>query len=457
MGRDGCPRALDLRGVVGRDDRRAVASTVRHRARWSRWSAWLAGLPGPVRCCYEAGPTGFGLYRAAVAAGIDCQVIAPSKTPRPSGDRNKSDRRDTDLLLRQLMAGALTPVAVPSATFEAARDLARAREQVRVDLMRCRHRLSKLLLRHGRVWDRTAWTQGAPRVAGARRRFEHQNTELAFIDNLAACDGLTARKRGARRAALVGRDRPGVLAAGPPAARVPRDRHALGADHRARGRRLHPVPARGAARIVARAGALARAVRRVRSCTGRSPRPARSTPGGSSSRPPGITPARRGSAGRSTSARKGCPTTSCRSHARAQHRLYRIHKRMRERKQARQRDHRRVRARARLLPLGRRDRPIAQTDSPSPLGWGGAGPRSPLARAKLLWAALTRPRPFLDTRQPATQPGTWGSQPPHMRLTDVENFARRLPTRATRLTNPRTTAPRGTFNAAHLTDAPPYE
>ena len=90
---------------------------------------WLAGLPGPMRACYEAGPTGFGLYQAA-AAGIDSQVIAPSKTPRPSGDRNKSDRRDTDLLLRQLMAGALTPMAVPSATFEAARDLARAREQV---------------------------------------------------------------------------------------------------------------------------------------------------------------------------------------------------------------------------------------------------------------------------------------------------------------------------------------
>src|ERR1019366_8358007 len=109
MGRDGCPRALDLHRVVG----------------------WLVGLPGPVRACYEAGPTGFGLYRAAVAAGIDCQVIAPSKTPRPSGDLNKSDRRDTDLLLRQLMAGGLTPVTVPSATFEAARDLARAREQVR--------------------------------------------------------------------------------------------------------------------------------------------------------------------------------------------------------------------------------------------------------------------------------------------------------------------------------------
>ena len=155
---------------------------------------WLAGLPGPVRACYEAGPIGFGLYRAALAAGIDCQVIAPSKTPRLSGDRNKSDRRDTDLLLRQLMAGALTPITVPSATFEAARDLARAREQVRLDLMRCRHRLSKLLLRHGRVWDRTAWTQVHRQWLSAQT-FAHQNTELAFIDNLAACDGLMTRKQ----------------------------------------------------------------------------------------------------------------------------------------------------------------------------------------------------------------------------------------------------------------------
>ena len=39
--------------------------------------AWLEGLTGPVRACYEAGPTGFGLYRAAVASGINMQVIAP--------------------------------------------------------------------------------------------------------------------------------------------------------------------------------------------------------------------------------------------------------------------------------------------------------------------------------------------------------------------------------------------
>jgi transposase len=158
MGRDGCPRALDLRGVRGRHERRADPPAVDTGA-VEPVVGWPSGLPVPVRACYEAGPTGFGLYRAAIAAGIDCQVIAPSKTPRPSGDRHKSDRRDTDLLLRQLMAGALTAVAVPSASFEAARDLARAREQVRMDLMRCRHRLSKLLLRHGRVWDRGTWTK----------------------------------------------------------------------------------------------------------------------------------------------------------------------------------------------------------------------------------------------------------------------------------------------------------
>ena len=121
-------------------------------------------------------------------------MIAPSKTPRPSGDRVKSDRKDTDLLLRQLMAGALTAVAVPSASSEAARDLARAREQVRLDLMRCRHRVSKLLLRHGRAYDRTAWTQAHRRWLAAQS-FAQANTELAFIDSLAACDGLTARKQ----------------------------------------------------------------------------------------------------------------------------------------------------------------------------------------------------------------------------------------------------------------------
>ena len=73
----------------------------------------MQALPQPVRGCYEAGPTGFALYRAAEAAGVPVEVIAPSKTPRASGDRVKSDRKDAELLARLLLAGQLKAVAVP--------------------------------------------------------------------------------------------------------------------------------------------------------------------------------------------------------------------------------------------------------------------------------------------------------------------------------------------------------
>jgi transposase len=156
--------------------------------------AWMAGLSGPVRAVYEAGPTGFALYRAASAAGIEIAVIAPSKTPRASGDRVKSDRKDAELLARLAMAGQLTAVAVPSEFVEAVRHLARVREQVRRDLMRARHRVSKLLLAHGRVYEQGgAWTT-RHRTWLARQQFTEPVTELAFADLVAAVDGLTARK-----------------------------------------------------------------------------------------------------------------------------------------------------------------------------------------------------------------------------------------------------------------------
>ena len=121
---------------------------------------WMIGLPQPLRGCYEAGPTGFALYRAARAKGIDLCVVAPSKTPRASGDRIKNDRKDAELLARLLLAGQLKPVSVPTRALEAARHLCRAREQVRSDLMRCRQRVSKLLLLHGRVYpEPTTWNQ----------------------------------------------------------------------------------------------------------------------------------------------------------------------------------------------------------------------------------------------------------------------------------------------------------
>src|SRR5450755_2576751 len=93
--------------------------------------AWLAGLPGSVRACYEAGPSGFGLYRAAAAAGVSVEVIAPGKTPRGPSDRVKTDRKDAELLARCLLAGSLTRVVVPPPEVEAARELTRAHDACR--------------------------------------------------------------------------------------------------------------------------------------------------------------------------------------------------------------------------------------------------------------------------------------------------------------------------------------
>jgi transposase len=124
--------------------------------------AWIRSLPGPVAVTYEAGPTGFGLARFLDAAGLRCLVAAPSKLQRPSGDRVKTDARDARHLARLLHLGEIVAVAVPTAETEAARDLVRAREDVRGDLMSARHRVSKLLLRQG---DRLLRWQGLDRSA----------------------------------------------------------------------------------------------------------------------------------------------------------------------------------------------------------------------------------------------------------------------------------------------------
>lgn len=115
----------------------------------------------PVQCCYEAGPCGFELQRALGACQIACDVIAPSLIPRRAGDRIKTDRRDAAQLAILYRAGALTPIHVPTEEEEAVRDLLRCREDIRADLLRARHRLSKFLLRHGRRFTGTkhAWTQ----------------------------------------------------------------------------------------------------------------------------------------------------------------------------------------------------------------------------------------------------------------------------------------------------------
>ena len=156
--------------------------------------AFLDGLPRPIVAVYEAGPTGFGLVRAGRERGIDVRVIAPGSIPKGPGDRVKTDRRDAIRLVRLLGAGELRFAFVPSVEDEAFRDLVRCIEDVRGDLMRARHRLSKFLLRRGhRYTDAQAWSLKHMRWLRSLG-FADGCSRAAFADYLASVELLAGRR-----------------------------------------------------------------------------------------------------------------------------------------------------------------------------------------------------------------------------------------------------------------------
>jgi transposase len=117
-----------------------------------RLAAKLAKRHGKLHFCYEAGPTGYGLYRQLTQLGHRCSVIAPSLIPRRPGDRIKTNRRDAQQLARLLRAGELTEVWVPDEAHEAMRDLVRVRDAAVADLRRKRQTISSMMLRLGRIY-----------------------------------------------------------------------------------------------------------------------------------------------------------------------------------------------------------------------------------------------------------------------------------------------------------------
>ena len=128
------------------------------------------------------------MARFLLAAGIMCLVAAPSKLQRPAGDRVKTDARDAAHLARLLHLGQIIEVTVPSVAQEAARDLVRAREDCRGDLMGARHRLSKLLLRQGIVYyGGQAWT-GKHELWLRAQRFDNPGLD-AGLRGGPGCDG----------------------------------------------------------------------------------------------------------------------------------------------------------------------------------------------------------------------------------------------------------------------------
>jgi transposase len=164
-------------------------------ARVERLTRKLAGRYDKLHFCYEAGPTGYGLYRQIRELGHDCTVVAPSLIPKKPGERIKTNRRDAVTLARLLRAGELTAVWVPDATHEAVRDLVRAREAAGQDLRRKRQQLLSFLLRHGRIYDgRQHWTLAHRRwLAG--QSFTHPAQQIVFQDAIEAIEEAVARLR----------------------------------------------------------------------------------------------------------------------------------------------------------------------------------------------------------------------------------------------------------------------
>jgi transposase len=149
--------------------------------------------PVAVHVFYEAGPCGYALQRQLTTSRVHCDVVAPALIPRKPGERVKTNRRDACKLVELGRAGLLTAVRPPTPEEEAVRDLARARDDAREDLQRCRHRLGKLLLRRGlhftggRAWTRLhrEWIQ--------RLTWEHAAERAVLDDYLLAIDHTEAR------------------------------------------------------------------------------------------------------------------------------------------------------------------------------------------------------------------------------------------------------------------------
>ena len=146
----------------------------------------LAGKYERLTFCYEAGPTGYGLYRQIKNLGHECMVVAPSLIPKKPGDRVKTNRRDALSLVKLLRAGELTAVWVPDERHEAMRDLSRARGAAVEDLRGKRQQVSSFLLRHGlhypgkKTWSKThmSWL--------ASQKLEHPQQRIAFEEMLLA-------------------------------------------------------------------------------------------------------------------------------------------------------------------------------------------------------------------------------------------------------------------------------
>ena len=194
VGLDDSKHSIDVAvASEGRDGEVRAYGTIPNTPEAVRKLVRRLGRPKDLCFVYEAGPCGYGLHRELLALGANCMVAAPSKTPRRSGDRIKTDRRDALALARLHRAGELHPVWVPDEETEAMRDLTRAREDAKYVQTKARQRLQSFLLRHGRRYPgRSHWTKTHLRWL-AEQRFALPSQQICLDEYVGAVEQATAR------------------------------------------------------------------------------------------------------------------------------------------------------------------------------------------------------------------------------------------------------------------------
>lgn len=131
-----------------------------------------------LRICYEAGCTGFKLYRELNKANYSCTVIAPTSLPRNS-KRVKTDKIDAQKLAVHFKNGLLSPVNVPDEDTEMDKDLIRFRESQVKDRTRTKLQIKAFLLRKGIEYGNTTWNKGFMDYLG---RLELKRRDRANLD-----------------------------------------------------------------------------------------------------------------------------------------------------------------------------------------------------------------------------------------------------------------------------------
>ncbi len=133
----------------GKSEKEKVTTTPNEVVAIKRFFKKLQTEARSIESCYEAGVTGFPLYRFLTGMKIECKVVAPGKIPRKVSDRIKTDSRNAVKLARLLRNGEVDSIRIPSEKEEGLRDFLRSRDDLRLDMGRNKQRIMKFLLRKG--------------------------------------------------------------------------------------------------------------------------------------------------------------------------------------------------------------------------------------------------------------------------------------------------------------------